>query len=196
VVDFSEALAAGADALDSLSLKADALSFAATDDQDVGLAQQAKKFATVAGPRGLQRAQAKGDGNELMLVQRGIAGVSTDVTDALVDDVIERFVLMDLGVLLVGPFGMVAGLAPESELEAAKSAANNVPMPPAPQDLPWPAFIGAGAAGGALLAFTNTGNPRAAIGGAVGGAALGALVKYALQQLGDKFNLFGSTTHK
>lgn len=186
---FANAVQAAADALDSLKTKATALQYVATDDQDKEIARLAVKFATITGPRGLQRAVDTGDGNEFLLMQRGIKGVTDSVTSALVDDVIERFLIMDVGILLVGPFGLDLSVLPPEALDAAREAAATIPTPPAPQELPLWMFVGGGSLTGGLMAFSSSGNPRASIAGAIGGGVLGALLQYGLQSLSDKFSL-------
>lgn len=186
---YTDAIVAAADALNDLATRADALAVAATNDADANIAAQAQKFAKIAGPRGLSRAQASGDANELLYLQRGIKGVTTDVTTALESDILTRFIIMDLGGLLVGPFGLVAGALPAETLEAAREAAAEVPTPPAPQDLPLWMFIAGGATAGGLFAFSGSGKVEAAGAGVVAGGILGALIQYGLQKISDKFSL-------
>jgi len=190
---YANAIQAASDAISSLSTEANALAIAATTPEDQNIAAQAQNFATVAGPRWIQRAQSSGDANQLIALQQGIQGVTADVTSALTTDVIERFLLMDLGVLLVGPFGVLAADTPASTIDAVRNMVSQLPTPPAPQELPLWAFVGGGAISGGLFAFSGGGKPAAALAGGVAGGLLGALVQYGLQKLSDKFNLFGSS---
>lgn len=193
-MDFDEAIAAGFDAFARLELLASALAAAATDDQDASIAALAKRFATNTGPKGLARARDRRDVEQLALVQRGTKGVTADVSEALVDDVIERFVFLDLAFVVGGPVagvaaGVPAALAPSDVLDKVREGFNSLRPPPAPQDLPLPAFVAGGAGLGALAAFTSSGNPRAAIAGAIGGAVLGGLAHYGLSKIGSFFTL-------
>lgn len=187
---FADAVAAAGDALESLGTRAQALAAVATSAVDVEIAQLALTFATRTGPRSLQRAKDTGDGGELVQLQNGIRGVTEDVTGDLVTDAVERFVLMALGGLLAGPFGIVAGaeVSPEA-LDELRERVNTIPTPPAPQDLPLSVFIATGAGLGALNTLTRTADPKMAAGGAVVGGLLGFLAHRAVRKLGDMLSV-------
>lgn len=188
--DYATAITAAAAALNRLSTKAAALELAASSETAAEIARHAKRFADVTGPRSLNRAVETGDAQELIDLQRGIRGVTETVTSELVDSVVERFLMMHLGFLLAGPYGVVVGATvPESAIDQAKNLVAEVKTPPAPQEIPWWVWSGGGAATFGAMTFVRNGNPREMLAAGVGGAVIGALLRYGLESLGDKFTL-------
>lgn len=177
--DFVDAVGAAGDALTSLSLKAHALHVAATNDQDVGLAEQAIKLADDVGPRVLQKVKDTGDAHQLQNLQHAVKGASDDVSDDLMSDVIKRFLMLPLSPLLA--------LAPAQVLDEAAEALANVPTPTPPQDSPWYYWAGGGGLGGLLFGLASTGSPRMALVAGGAGVALGLGARHVLKKIGAAF---------
>ena len=95
-VDFDDAISAGRSALTRLSVLARTLQVVATDPTIKENGTQALRFATEAGPKGLDRAASTKSTSKLAEMQRATAEVAAIVTDAVKDSLVSRFLTLNV----------------------------------------------------------------------------------------------------
>lgn len=137
-LSFANGVEAANDAFKSLSLRARALYVAATSLAIQGEAEQAIRFAEEAGPIGLQKAVQNADVDKLRSLQKATANITQNVSEDLMDSVIERF--------------QTANILPPSATENLKELLRTVD-PPGPKTTPWYIYAGVGLGAAVAIAY-------------------------------------------